>query len=244
MAYGIFQNMDEFNRFLHKIEDPEKIVHIAKLYMRLMKDPQSSEESIMQFLDQLYSNDWQIFSKFDLSVVELMPSFSKFNQSIPKGTSVAFEAALQNIPTVVEEQLSWEQVLQFRKDPESRRKYRALKSWLKDGLTATNLDEAKEIIEKRLDDYSWTVRKHGLKTITGGLTVILDSKTLGSIIATMGAATLLNNTTLAAIASGFILLSKVSVWVAERMVDLEDIKRGPNSEIALIYETKRLVKDR
>lgn len=59
--------------------------------------------------------------------------------------------------------MSWEQILEFRQDRGASRKYRNIRLWLRDGLHAETITEASELVEKKIEDYEWAIRKHGLK---------------------------------------------------------------------------------
>jgi hypothetical protein len=184
---------------------------------------------------------WRVFSKFDLFVVPFFSSRIAFDLGVPEGSSIAFQATLSQIPEVAEEALSWDQILEFRKDPESVRKYRAFKIWLQSSVNARTVSEAEEIIAQKLEDYEWAIKKHGLNTITGAMTTVLSSDTLVSVAAGTGIAALLDKPVWAIIASGLIAGTKIGVWLTERRIDLTDVKRGPNSEVALIYDAKQLI---
>jgi hypothetical protein len=82
---------------------------------------------------------------------------------LPSGTGEAFQAVLNNVPVVVEEQLTWAQVCEFREDADARRKFRDLHLWL-DGLNAQSERHATDLIAQKIDDYGAAIRKHGLST--------------------------------------------------------------------------------
>jgi hypothetical protein len=152
------------------------------------------------------------------------------------GDQIAFQAALGSIPEIIEERASWEQILEIRRDPDACRKCRDLRLWLTYSLEARSLQQAQDIIEKKIEDYSWALRKHGLETTTGTLSSILNWKGLtaiagGSAIAALGTSPLLST-----LAAGSVVLGNAAVWIAKRRIALEDLKRGPNSEIALIHD--------
>jgi hypothetical protein len=88
-----------------------------------------------------------------ITVIPLYPSESRFAKDFLPGPTVAYEAALRLLLLVSESGLSWDQVLEFRCDLDSVRKYRSLRLWLKDGLGARSIEEATDIIQKKLDDY-------------------------------------------------------------------------------------------
>ena len=172
------------------------------------------------------------------TVIPLYGTDAAFEHEFPKGVQTAYCGALKAISVVCPNSLSFSQVIDFRNDAEAVRKYRALRLWLRDGLQAGSVTEATDRILAKLDAYEWSIRKHGLKTINGALSAVLDSKTFVTATAGAGLAHVVGGPLWAALAGGAIVSSRCSVWLAERKIELEDIKRGPNSEVALFYEMK------
>jgi hypothetical protein len=229
-----------WDKFLRKV-DPEVNSCVARLILSAkQRDDRAFEQARDEFAGEFFESRWRLFSKFDLEVVNLFASHSVRDPRIRKGSSLAFQAALSQIPEVAEEELSWDQVCEFRKDSEAVRKYRALKMWLQSSVNAETLSEAEGIIALKLDEYEWAIKKHGLKTVTGALASIVSSDALVSITAGSGIAAIFHKPIWALISSGLIMGTKVGVWIAERRIDLHDIRYGPNSEVALIYEAKQL----
>jgi hypothetical protein len=189
---------------------------------------------------QAFSARWRLFSNFGLSVVSLFPFVDDSDRALRQGTSIAFNAAINNIPAVAEDDLTWDQILSFRQDAEAVRKFRALRTWLVNSVNAASISEAQEIIAKKVDDYEWAIKKHALRTVTGGLTNVLSSETFVSVATGTGIATLLHKPAFAIISSGLVIAAKIGAWVEERRIDLKDIEHGPNSEVALICEARRL----
>lgn len=155
------------------------------------------------------------------------------------GQSVVYQAALQNIPDLVEDNVSWEQIAEFRKDKESLRKLRNMRMWIECFVKAESVIEAEDIISRKVDDYEWALRKHGLKTATGSLSSIFDWKGVTAITSGVGLTGFLGGPIWSALAGGLILGGRISLWIAERMIDREDVARGEGSEIAFICDAKR-----
>ena len=163
----------------------------------------------------------------------------QFFVDYPKGPMVAYQAALQNLPDVIEEQVSWDQIVEFRKDEQALLKYRRLRCWLEACVKAESITHAEDILCKRIEDYEWALRKHDLKTATGAVSSIVDWKGITALASGAGVAGLFGGPVWSAIAGGLILGAKVSVWLAERMIDREDVARGEGAEIAVICDAKR-----
>ncbi|HCG8178395.1 TPA: hypothetical protein NJ503_002177 [Vibrio parahaemolyticus] len=176
------------------------------------------------------------YAQKGIEVIPLYGSESHFNMDFDSGFHIGYQGALNNVHIPDSNLLSWEQVLEFRSDKEAKRKYRALRCWLREALVGKSVAEATDIIGLKLDDYEWAIRKHGIKTTTSAMRQILDPKTIAILSGSATTAALLGGPIAGAIASGIALGSKVITWGAERKLELEDIKRGSHSEVAIIYE--------
>lgn len=169
----------------------------------------------------------------------MFPTELAFAAHFPSGNSLVYQAALHNLPEIIEDATPWQQILDFRNDEDALRKYRALRLWL-ESLKAESVAQAADIIAQKIEDYEWALHKHGMKTAIGGLSSILDSKAIATIAGGAGVAGLMTGPVGSAIAAGAIIVGKVAVWLAERKLEEQEIKRGPGSEIAIICEAKKL----
>ena len=179
------------------------------------------------------------YRKRGIEVVPLYSSFESFSSDFIPGKIVAFEGALQSLPLVVEHDIEWKQVLDFRKDPEAVIKYRSLRLWLTKGLEAESVPEAIDRIEMKIADYQWALRKHGLRTVTGAITHVLNPKNIATMAGSASFGAFIGGPVWSAITGGLVLTSQITTWVADCLLELEDIKRGKNSEVALIYDIRR-----
>ncbi len=163
----------------------------------------------------------------------------QFLADFPSGSSIVYQAALSNLPDVIEETASWDQILDFRKDKDALRKYRALRLWLHNALITRSVEEATDVICLKVEDYEWALRKHGFKTATGAISSILDWKGLTTIIGGSSLAAVVGGPIWSALTAGFVISARISVWVAERMIEKKEIERGDGVEVAVIYEAKK-----
>jgi hypothetical protein len=158
-----------------------------------------------------------------------------FDEDFDGGESVAFNAVIANIP-LISDNNAWDVILEIRNDSESLAKIRALRVWLRDSLGKKSLPEAQDIIETKLSEYRWTIKKHGLETAIGTLGDILSFEGLTPGILTgivTGAA--VSSPIWGAFAAGFLLTSQVSISIAKKLIAAENITRS-NSEVAFLHE--------
>lgn len=199
----------------------------------------TSETAVLAALDASYRAIAANYSKKGIDVVPLYESELQFNNDFAQGSVPAYQGELQNIELVAEDGLSWEQVLQFREDRDAVRKYRALRSWLRDALQGKSVNEAADIIATKLDDYDWAIRRHGFKTVSSGLWHILDPATVAAVSGGTITSAVLAGPVAAALVGGITVGARVVTWLADRRLELEEIKRGQDSEVAIIYEAKK-----
>jgi hypothetical protein len=98
------------------------------------------------------------------------------NEEFQNGKFDVLTSSISNIAMVNEKELSWEQVMEFRKDAETRAKYCRFVRWVDLELKTKSPKEGEDLIAIRLDDYKWALKKHGLKTTIGTLSCLLDPK--------------------------------------------------------------------
>ncbi len=98
---------------------------------------------------------------------------AKANGVAPNHKSPVLEVILESLPVPVDN-LPWEQVLEYRSDPESQRKFTALRVWMQD---IVRKDYSKKEIEERIlhmtNEYERHMKIHDLKTKRGTLKVVL-----------------------------------------------------------------------
>ena len=178
-----------------------------------------------------------VYVKQGQSIVYLFDD--KLPNLLDTGPQLGYRAALHGLDVVDESKLTMEQVEEFRRDINAVEKYRALRLWLHHGLKAESLDQANDIVAKKLSDYNWAIKKHGLITMTGAIESVLDSKHMASIAGGAGITALFAGPIWASIAGGLLVGAGVATWMAKQAISLEDIKRGPHSEVAIIYEAQK-----
>ena len=134
---------------------------------------------------------------------------------------------VDNISKVIEDKLTWEQVLDFRHDKDSVKKLRKFKSWCTYDLKGKTVNEVTEILNESYEEYCYVLKKHGIKTVVGSLTTLLTSTS--TIISMLNAGKLEN------IATGFTLSASLLTYAVHSMVDYLDYK-NKKEPIAYIYD--------
>jgi hypothetical protein len=185
----------------------------------------------------------KIYNNMGYNLVPVYDSYDRFIKMQSEKLYMGYNAVMQNLPIACFSDMYFEdalkQILDFRKDKKAVRKYRDLRVWLSHGLAAESLDQASDIVNQKIDDYVWSIEKHGFKTVTGAFSQILSWRfaALGTAAITAGEAAL---GPLGAVAAGTLVAGvQIACTLVDKLIDMEDTARGPNREIAIIYDINR-----
>lgn len=176
------------------------------------------------------------YERRGMAVIPIFGSLKSWCASDSDEVDCAYEAILQNIPTISIQSSDWKQVLEFRDDDEALRKLRDLRLWVLESLARHSVQHATDMIGKKIDDYCWAIRKHGFETRVGLVSLFLEPKTLTTVAALSTAAGLVGGPLWSALAVGLSCAGNVGTYIAKRTIDLAAVKRGQNSEIAYLYD--------
>lgn len=146
------------------------------------------------------------------------------NNSDNEFLSPTISICINKIPEIIEDKLSWEQVLDIRKDKKSLTKIRRFKNWTTLELANKSEEEIASILEKNLDDYSFALKKHGVETAIGAIS------TVHSVSSTIITALTENANFLM---PGITISAGITLFAAKSFIDTIEAKRHP---IAIIYD--------
>lgn len=148
-----------------------------------------------------------------------------YETAIPKREVNAIAATLKSVSMIVEDSLSWDQVIDIRRDGECVNALHRFRTWASQELDGRSQNEVVEIIGKELDDYSYALKKHGVLTSVGGFTTMLSmaSTIVGAI----------EKSQAELIAAGLMVSAGVITFSAQQLYEYFDTKRHP---IAYIYD--------
>lgn len=138
--------------------------------------------------------------------------------------SPTISICINKIPEIIEDKLSWEQVLNIRKDKKSLTKIRRFKNWTTLELTNKNETEIAAILEKNLDDYTFALKKHGVETTIGAISTV---HSVGSTLVTA----LTENSNY--LMHGITISAGITLFAIKSFIDTIEAKRHP---IAIIYD--------
>jgi hypothetical protein len=164
---------------------------------------------------------------------------ARCSEEFPAGAHSILKAAVSNVAMVDEADLSWEQVMEFRRDADVRRKYRRFVRWIDNELKGMSPREVEDLIAIRVDDYEWALKKHGIKASLGAISCLLDPKFLGATSAAVAAGAVAGGAFWAALAGAVLTVGRAAVSFGTAMVDALDERRQEHYEIAYVYEVQK-----
>lgn len=174
-------------------------------------------------------------STFGLPAIPVYQTQGTRDEQYRPGRTDLIVASVSELELVDEAQLTWEQVLEFRRDRETRAKYRRFVHWLDSELVGRSQSFITDEVAARMRDYEWSLRKHGIKTALGSLSALLDPAFLAGTSLAVTSAAIAGNGQIAAITGLCVTCGRALVTIGSSLVDLADERRKA-SEIAFVYE--------
>ena len=104
-----------------------------------------------------------------INAFPILETYSQIAKAFPSGTAPVLEVVLKSMP-IPDDETPWEAIIEFRNDPESMKRLRRLRVWVRkfaNAATATSLPEMKEEIEVLLDEYEEHMKLHLMKVNKG-----------------------------------------------------------------------------
>lgn len=234
--YSLLYKYSTIGNSFHPCQDITKTLNSLTLEnVGMSHDEQVIKYSNMLFMSsfrrnksiKLFVYDMKVTHNIDITPIYIdQSSFeddfiakSRFSNGHP------IVVAMENIPSIIEEKLDWEQVLDFKKDKQSVQNLRKFRNWVQIDMVNRTKDEIISIYEKAYDEYEQSLKKHGILTAIGTLSLVLDSSV--SIIGNIG------NDTYQQLATGISIATGLSVFTLTQCYSYFETK---NSPIAYIYD--------
>src|SRR5205085_188038 len=112
------------------------------------------------------------------AVTPLYSSSDTRDNEYSPGNRAVIVSVVEEVAVVREDVLTWEQVIEFRRDARAQSAYRRFVHWLDGEMVNRPAEYVVDEVHRRMEDYTWALRKHGLQVIVGALQRTLDAKTL------------------------------------------------------------------
>lgn len=177
----------------------------------------------------------QILAQNGRYAIPLYQSHEMLEDDISSKEHKIYRIVLERLPLVDPNGLGWQQVTESRTDPELNRRFRDLRLWMQAMSKEPSVHQIADTLDQRIDLYHSALRKHGIKTISGALTVFVDPAKLASASAAITGAAVLGSLELATVTGAIILAAQSALRVAEYLVGTRDV-RAQYPEVALIHD--------
>ncbi|MHC4247738.1 MAG: hypothetical protein ACYS9X_01290 [Planctomycetota bacterium] len=144
-------------------------------------------------------------------------------------------ATLADLKLVDERQLTWDQVLEFRKDGQAKRDFRRMMRWLDMEMEEKSVAYVESEISERLEAYEKAIAKHGLKWKLG--------KCARTVLPSAGGTPMsqvVDSPVVGALGAGFLAGAGVIAYMTEEKLDIQDAGRKAPPEVAFVHEVKEL----
>lgn len=176
------------------------------------------------------------------TVLPLYSSTSRRDAQYRSGDQAALISIVENLNIVDEAQLTWPQIADFRRDKEAGRAYRRFVHWLDAEMIDKTVEFITDEVAQRLERYEWALRKHGIETVVGGLSSMINPK---SLVATSTAGLAVNliagMPVWSLLSAGGVLVGHAALSIATAVLERRDVEMV-HREVAYVQEIKtRLV---
>lgn len=114
------------------------------------------------------------------SITPIYESKNDFDNDFVSGDYEIVVATISNLNLVDENSLEWEQVLEFRQDKDCHMHYKKFLKFIKESKQNYDYDLIIYDIEKKYELYQKSLKKHGINTVIGCISDVINLKTISS----------------------------------------------------------------
>ena len=133
--------------------------------------------------------------------------------------------AMEFVPTIIEDKLEWDQILDIRKDKRSIMKLHNFRTWVNANLLNSSQEEIEAKYLIALDEYKEALKKHGIMTTVGAFSIVFDA--LATIVEH------LESEINGSVAAGITVATGLSVFTFKQFYNYFENKAKP---IAYVYD--------
>jgi hypothetical protein len=179
-----------------------------------------------------------ISTELGVRVATMYNSQAEYSREYQAGDTEVIISCFSDLMIIDEEALSWEQVREFRKDRDAKLKCRRLVHWFDKNMIGKPKAYMENEISARLEDYQWAIKKHGIKSVLGTMSSVLESKSALAGLSSAMIFSWLDQSALGLMSGLGILGAKCSLELAKISLEREEIRRS-SPEISFVHELKR-----
>lgn len=156
------------------------------------------------------------------------------NSDFSEGNKKAIIASLLDLPLPIEDDMSWEQVIELRSDEKSRTNLRRLIHWFDKEMADKSINYVSDNLAIVLDDYKRSLKKHGVRTALSLMAGTFSAISIPTILTHMSSQPLWMS-----LVEGLLIGGGSVAKIAEKYIDT---KPEPPQQIAWVYEVKKKMK--
>lgn len=166
--------------------------------------------------------------RYKIDVVPVYLDSTEFEEELDNHfenvQSKVISVCIDNFPKIAEENLRWEQVLDFKHDFDAVKALHRFHRWVRLELNEMNKSEIEDTLIKDLEDYKFALKKHGVLTTTGAISTIIAA--VPSIFEVFSG-------TANYLPVSISLAAGISIYTIDKTIEFYEKKREP---IAFIYD--------
>ena len=224
-------------RFVEEVLSRQSRRAAELIFERYGQDAESnSADGIFGLVDRLISE--LLYEKRGLAPPIFLEKDTDYESQYRYGDVSTVVATLSKLGVIDEKELTWEQVLEFRKDVENRRKVNSLVHFFDENWRGAPIEVIQYSLEKKLENYVRGLKKHGVKTVLGTLKVVASSKLVVGAASAGGTAVMLHEP-MTALAAAALTVTGCALSISEQLRDLKDFQSSQR-EIAFVHSLQRL----
>ena len=146
------------------------------------------------------------------------------------GDANIIEVTLTDLDIIDTTRLAWEQIVELKKDDDSKRKLRNLRLFLYTNYANQPISFIRDDLQRIIDEYHNACKKHGFRLVTGCVSSVIESKSLLATMA-LGTFALLSGIPITAITPGMVgeavlEVGKVVINYLKEKRDISDYKEN------------------
>jgi len=138
------------------------------------------------------------------------------------------------------DKVEWEQIYEFRRDRESRKKLRNFRLFLYGEYSGKPADYIRDDLQRKMENYRAACKKHGFELVEGTICSLLDSKSALGTVTIAATGTLIGDpfiTDVALLSGAALEIGKMSLKISSKLREIQSFK--DNHELAYIFEAKK-----
>jgi hypothetical protein len=227
---GDFDIMEKLQEELRSGKAPSNVRERDEYYRRLLLKFENSRAAIVQ----------QALAQKNVRSIPFFTDEGAFEGFINEGNSDCLEIKIAKAPIIDVEKLTWEHIIELRKDPDVRKKLRNFRVLLYEDYRGKDISYVTDSLLKKLDEYEETCKNNGVKLVLSSFHQVLDSKSILGTLGLITAGILTGNPIIIAastISGTAIELGKLSIQIAQKKIEFNEI--ASRDGVAYLMDIRR-----